>query len=385
VETMRHTRVNGAAIGALLTVAAFNPGCAADVGQEPIDVAVTDQALTNNTTALDHIALNVNGLPTTQLFETRRRPDSTWDSYAPLTNPPAVSGSNGRVLSVEEQAIGNETHIVVTAGDGVGTVWHRIRMGSAAPGPWGNASQQMTTSTAITSMGLADVAGELHLCAIGMDGHLYHGIRHSTASGGRWEHLNDVDVAITRPPGVTFTQADCAGDKDGNLHVVAITPTGAMYRTERFGSTQGWLPYASISPAGLSGNNFVFSVAVAIELFNGVDLDIYVLTHPFTGGGPADLAASGILNRNKLTPSGLIGWKRPEGSGNFLDVSAATLAPRDPLSFGTQVVLTDQACHPVHAIHWVTDHWTPFSPIAPAATGLPANTSFCYVTATGTL
>lgn len=160
-----------------------------------------------------YLAKAKNGSPL-GLYHTVRHSSGAWDGYASLSAPP------DEMFGVGEQTVGNVTHVIATTVSSGGvnaSMYHRIRSASGIWGAWGNVNNATGSTTLFADVGLAEVGTDLHVCATGFDGKLYHGIRYSSTGG--WTTLNDTSDVAGRPGQVL--KACCAGDPDGNLHVVA--------------------------------------------------------------------------------------------------------------------------------------------------------------------
>jgi hypothetical protein len=228
----------------------------------------------------------------------------------------------GTIDWIEMQSVGGTaTHVLALAygnfQDGV-KIMHSIRDQNGNWSPWGDASHEMQTSQWLQSVGAADVlsaAGEheLHLCGVGADGKLYHGIRYAD---GSWQTLNDATAVLQMPSSEKIVAADCAGF--GSTLKVAIVTYSHIYYASR-DSDSSWTPVQPVS-SNILGGYWVGAISVA-NVAN--DLHVVAVARSSNVGSSYRGTVFHNIRRSDGTwqPQG---WAIPPGgAGAYFDVSVA--------------------------------------------------------------
>jgi hypothetical protein len=189
-----------------------------------------------------------------------------WDSQAikvtlaSACTPP----EKGKLLHVIGTAPGTAQFIY-------GHLWHTIRFDAA--GTWQDfrdVEQAAGLQGAFVDVDAALVNGELHVVAVGADGHLWHTIRSDTG----WQPFQDVGQAVGRSPNFSgaFERVSVAA-VGGTLHVCALDDGGHAWHTIRFATS--WQPFfGNLSdPTGPPDDGDAFFIDVACV---AVDGDLHV-------------------------------------------------------------------------------------------------------------
>jgi hypothetical protein len=259
------------------------------------------QCLASPVQMLQHIALIQNSTP---YYTARVYP--FWDNYQPIL------ASTGQNLVEMQEVAGTGTQEMTFDGT---TLWHTIRDSSGNYPFFANASAAMGTSLNVYSMGMADVvnpssgADDMHLCAIGSDGNLYHGVRFTSPPS--WQSLNSTVPVIGSPGFINTT--DCAGFGN-DLQIAVTTNTGAVYHTIRFGASQTWQSWGQVS-TDISGET---AIKVSAANVNG-DLHLVAITREGN-------AYAMWHNIRFSSPPSWQGWQKVPGAlSTFNAVSVATV------------------------------------------------------------
>lgn len=166
--------------------------------------------------------------PSDTLWHTIRFADEyTWQDFRDVER---VAGDAGQFVDVASAVVAGEFHVVGVSSDG--SLWHTIRHA----GGWDQfrnvedaAGRPATGSGVFKRVAAAEVIGELHVCAIDDQGKLWHTIRHPSS----WQAFGDVASKTGGPAdNGAFIDVGCAG-VNGELHVVLATDHGNLYHTIR--------------------------------------------------------------------------------------------------------------------------------------------------------
>ncbi|MCC6604754.1 MAG: hypothetical protein IT327_16210, partial [Anaerolineae bacterium] len=143
-----------------------------------------------------------------------------------------------RIFKDESTAtINGELHLCAVTTDG--HLWHTIRRTDGSWYLFGDVEGQTGDVGLLVSVDCAAIAGELHVCAVASDGRLWHTIRR--ADGG-WYPFGDVE-GQTGDRG-QISKVSCAGSSAG-LHVCAVSSDGRLWHTIRR-PDGGWYPFGDI-------------------------------------------------------------------------------------------------------------------------------------------
>jgi hypothetical protein len=178
-----------------------------------------------------------------KLWHAIRHFDGRWHSFINVRAFPAsmprflLKVALGRVGSSH----GGELHVCgITSDSGL---WHTIRR---ADGSWlhfSDVEAQTGDRGAIVAAACAgNAAGELHLCAVSSDGHLWHTIRRAD---GTWFLFGDVE-GQAGDRGV-FLDVDCTVINN-ELHVCGVTNDGHLWHTIRR-IDGSWTPFIDVGGA----------------------------------------------------------------------------------------------------------------------------------------
>lgn len=110
--------------------------------------------------------------------------------------------------------------------------------------PFGDVRPQVDDDRGISSaVCSASQNGDLHVCAIDVAGNLVHTIRF--AADGTWQpYWGDVQSQIPQGPDIGPDSAvACAANQAGDLHVCAIGTSGTLWHTIRSAADGTWQPY----------------------------------------------------------------------------------------------------------------------------------------------
>lgn len=255
---------------------------------------------------LEHFALRSDG----SVSYANRLPTGYWDSYT------SVGGPGGNVTTIESVNVSAidanddnyaDTHVIAVSN---GTMFHARRNTNGDWSGWGNASAAMQTGQSVSRVGMGGnvgLNGDMHVCAVGTNGAIYHGIRFG--SGG-WSTLNDTRPFIGDPG--PMKSVDCAGVNGKDLHLTALTNSGAIYHAIRFADGT-WQPLIGL--AGAIGGRPVDEIAIAS--IRGL-LHVLAITDANTN--------SAVLYHNIRRSTGWDGWASPTSPRHYASVSAGEVS-----------------------------------------------------------
>lgn len=243
------------------------------------------------------------------------------------------------------------------------TMFHSVRSQNGQWTTFGNASNAMSTTQAIQSLGMADVLNtsgqdEMQLCTVGTNGVLYHAVRHAD---GSWTTLNDTRSVLGNPE--SFSAVDCAGFGE-TLQVVAIGRSGAAYHGIR-NADGSWIGLNLLS------SNVGGEPGVAVGVAN-VNNELHVAAVSYN----AQSSTSNLFHQVRHADGSWTGWATPPTwSGSPSAVTAAQVNNQ------LNLIVTSNGS-PLHAIRGSDGTWSAFINVT-TQTGNPDNTTFGSVTATG--
>ncbi|PTL80858.1 hypothetical protein DAT35_26350 [Vitiosangium sp. GDMCC 1.1324] len=179
------------------------------------------------------------------LFHTLRRANGAWPF--PFGNVEAQLSNNLGNVFRAACALNAKGELHVCAIDGSGNVWHTIRAADGTwPLPWEDVEKQTSWKGGpIPRVACSvDATGNLHVCAIDRNGKLWHTIR---TANGTWPFaFGDVQAQTTkvrRNSGIGPTpHVACSTNAAGDLHVCAIDVNGGLWHTIR--KADGTWPFA---------------------------------------------------------------------------------------------------------------------------------------------
>lgn len=184
------------------------------------------------------------------LYHTIRNADGTWlSSYDPVED---VVGGGPPAFSFEDCAgIGGALHLV-----GVGTdyrLYHTIRNPDGSWQPTFGLIEDVASGGPTTGFGQVACAGTgttLHVVGHGRDANLYHTLR---LADGTWQNAFALIEAEVEggPPAGDFNWVACAGVGD-ELHVVGVGIDGQLYHTIRHADGT-WQPSFGPVASAVSG------------------------------------------------------------------------------------------------------------------------------------
>jgi hypothetical protein len=172
------------------------------------------------------------------LFHTIRYPNA----WTPFGDVKAVVGSApGFITDVDAQATFGVFNHVVVRGTG-SKLWHTLRTDSGWT-PWIDVNAATGAGgTTFAKVGLANVDGDLHVCATTSGGGVLHAIRYAS---GSWTGFGDVLGQTGAPPG-TVVDVDCAG-VGSEMHIVMATNGGGVFHAIR--TAAGWTGLGDVEGA----------------------------------------------------------------------------------------------------------------------------------------
>ena len=160
------------------------------------------------------------------LFHTLRHADTTWTPFGDVKA--AIGSDPGTFTDVgTEGTLGVFNHVIgLTA---AGKLFHTIRTQDAWT-PFVDVNAVTGSgSTLFTNVGLANVNGDLHVCATTSTGGVRHAIR---SQNGSWSGFGDV-LGQTGPAGSSVTDVDCTGI-GSDMHISMTTSAGGLFHAIRF-------------------------------------------------------------------------------------------------------------------------------------------------------
>jgi hypothetical protein len=225
----------------------------AKAGPIPFPRDVSIQSFDNNL----HICVTDNF---GQLWHAIRHIDGSWQSFI---NVKTFTGHLGVILKVAIGRVGStyggELHVCGVTGDA--HLWHTIRRADGSWLPFRDVEGPAGERGAMDALACAgNGAGELHLCATSGDGHLWHTIRRAD---GAWFPFGDVEGQAGERG--DFIDVDCAVINN-ELHVCGVTTDGHLWHTIR--RTDGsWDSFADVE--GQAGERGDFARIAITELYGG--------------------------------------------------------------------------------------------------------------------
>jgi hypothetical protein len=248
-------------------------------------------------TVLQVVATNTAG----SLLHAIRYPNNTWTPYGDVK---AVIGWDpGPLSNAEAQATQNVFNHVVARGPN-GRLYHTIRYGTGWT-PFGdvNWATGAPDSLQFTTVGVANVNDELHVCATDASGGVWHAIR---SENGGWTQFGNVLWQTGGPPdGSPVVDVDCAGIGSA-MHIAMVTQSGGLYHSYRFSG--GWQGLGDVqSVVGYIGQ----ATKVTIANFN-THLDLNVVT-----------ASGAAFHTIRQAEDSWAPWKTPPQNGTVPDHSSA--------------------------------------------------------------
>lgn len=109
-------------------------------------------------------------------------------------------------------------------------------------------SQASTVPGPFASVGCAAAGGDLHFVGVTGDGVLWHSIL--PAGQSLWQDFENVSAKALNTPGPFINDQNgvsCAVADNGDLHVVALSPNGELWRTFLPFGTDAWQPFEDVN------------------------------------------------------------------------------------------------------------------------------------------
>ena len=258
------------------------------------------------------------------LLHTFRNTAGTWQSFwGDAGNAAGLPSATFEFRYIGMAGVGTTLHVCSTAnrrraGGGlmpafVWPIFHATRstgVGATWTSPFTevNPGQFPAPSTVFTEVSCANVAGTVHLCALGFFGNeLWHTIQLSPPPTESWQPYNNVKLAHTNSPGSVGTVS--VKGLGSNLHVCVVS-AGGIFHTIRMSVPPSWQ-----NPEG-SGSATWGNVTAEVP---GLTLG----SQNFVDCAAADgnlhvccLTASGVLFHTIRTSTPPPSWQNPEGSGS---------------------------------------------------------------------
>jgi len=195
--------------------------------------------------------LQLAGLATWQVWHTIRNANGSWQPAFGLVE--GQEGNNpGPFNAVSCAGVGNQLQL---AGVVNGQLWHTIRNADGSWQPFFGLieGQESNNPGWFTGVGCAGVGNELQLTGVGVNGQLWHTIRHAD---GTWQpFFGLIEGQESNNPG-KFSAVSCAGVGD-QLQVVGIAG-GQLWHTIR-NADGTWQPFFGLIEGQESNNPGVFS------------------------------------------------------------------------------------------------------------------------------
>jgi hypothetical protein len=200
------------------------------------------------------------------LVHSRRRSDNTWTGFGDVKGQ---IGNPGPVTDVDSQGTthGIFNHVVGVAS---GKLFHTIR---TEDGRWTHYDDVSvpthSTGTTFARVGLAEVNGDLHVCATTSTGGVQHAIRYQD---GSWTDFADVLVQTGSPGSVN--DVDCVGFGQ-DLQVVMSTNAGGLFHAIRHPTS--WTGIGDVQAAAgsighvqtVTAAQFGNDLQVTVRVFSG--------------------------------------------------------------------------------------------------------------------
>jgi Thiol-activated cytolysin len=163
-----------------------------------------------------------------------------------------VAGNPGNIVEIDCASVDGQLHVCTLNSNG--HLWHTIRFNDSWQA-WGDVLGAVPGNPGgIVEIDCASVGGQLHLCARDSNGRLWHTIRFSDS----WQPWGDVLRVVGNPGNVV--EFNCAGI--GNqLHLCVRDSSGRLWHTIRF--SDSWQPWGDVlrAVAGNPGNVVEFNCA----------------------------------------------------------------------------------------------------------------------------
>jgi hypothetical protein len=169
------------------------------------------------------------------LWHAIRASDGSWSAFGDVEGP---AGDRGTIVDADAAHVGGELHMTAI-GASPGQVWHAVRRGDGSWTTFGDVEGQAGERGALARVGVAGLAGELHVCALTGAGPLWHAIRRAD---GSWTAFGDVEGAAGERGTIRAVGCGAAG---GQLHVCAVTSAGRLWHAVRFPSGD-WSPFGDV-------------------------------------------------------------------------------------------------------------------------------------------
>ncbi|MFD4638178.1 hypothetical protein ACFWN2_12730 [Lentzea sp. NPDC058436] len=171
-----------------------------------------------------------------------RRPNGTW---TPLHSVEAFAGDLSELGDVAAAGFVNgELQVAVTSGI---RLMHTLRRTDGNWSAWGDVEAYAGNPGGPLSVSATEVNGIFHLVA----NYGFAGVRHSTRlPNGSWTPLLKIDDYTGNPTGLALDVAT-VGFTSGELHVVALATSGAIWHAARYGGG-GWSSWGDVR--GYAGN-----------------------------------------------------------------------------------------------------------------------------------
>ncbi len=215
-------------------------------GYQPVNGGPTGHNLNDNmvpwNTGTDLVkptnVLNINGLGYTydtlydstngDLLHTIRYSNGGWQPF--LGDVEGQSGERGTFINTDCAGTFGSLHVCGVTSDG--RLWHTIRYNNSSWQPFfGDIEGQTGNVGSFRKVACAGAGSNLHVCGITADGRIWHTIRFGN---GSWQPFFGDIEGQTGESG-TFQDVACAAIGN-NLHVCAITTTGQILHTIRYGN-----------------------------------------------------------------------------------------------------------------------------------------------------
>lgn len=192
--------------------------------------------------------------------ETERAEDGEWMPYKTIVEFFGVQSM------LDCAAVKDDLHLCLAQQEKKNRLWHSIRQPGKAWSPLGDLSNLVGGKREFRDVGCASVNGELHVCAVSLDGLLLHTIRHAN---GSWEPFGDVEKQAGNRD--DFIRASAA-DVGGQLHLCA-TDGRFLWHTVRH-QNGTWTQFGNV---GSAAGNVGFFKRTAISS-DGQNLHVCAIT-----------------------------------------------------------------------------------------------------------
>ena len=146
-------------------------------------------------------------------------------SWQPFGDVIGAASDPGKIFRTDCARIGDQLHVVALTGDQSGLkIWHTVRYPTYWD-PFRDVKGASSDPGRIEDVSVAEVNGELHVCAMTEDGNLWHSIRHVNSN---WDPFRSVKGAASDPGHITHVSVAAVR---GELHVCAVTKDGNLWHT----------------------------------------------------------------------------------------------------------------------------------------------------------